>query len=167
MGFGVVVAGTIMLVLTLITVATLGSLLYMIMVNTAKEVLGQNKNLNSITFKITSIAYNTTSNELFINISNIGQESIIPYISTEIIIDYINMSGTHKVDVLRYNEWRFNRLIIGNFSYNIPDKLFVEVPPGATLEVKALPTSLIDTSQPVIVIVVLDNGVISEYVSNT
>jgi len=167
MGFGVVAAGAIMLALTLITVAILGSMLYTMMMNTAKEVLGQSRRLESVTFKITSIIYNTTLNELFINISNVGQESIIPYVNTEIIVDYIDETGLHRVDVLHYNEWCFNRLIIGNSSYNIPSKVFVEVPPGAILEVKTSPTSPIDISQPIIVIVVLDNGMKSEYVSNT
>ncbi|OYT55327.1 MAG: hypothetical protein B6U76_06350 [Desulfurococcales archaeon ex4484_217_2] len=166
MGFGAVAAGAIMLMLTLITVAILGSVLYAVMMNMAKEVLGEHSYLETVTFKITSIAYNSTLNELLINISNIGREPIIPYVNTEIIVDYIDESGSRKIDVLHYREWSFNRLIIGNSSYNISSGVFVEIPPGAILEIKTSPTSLIDTSQPIIVIVVLDNGVKSEYISN-
>ena len=166
MGFGAVAAGAVMLILTLITVAILGSVLYAVMMSMAKEVLGERSYLETVAFKITAITYNSTLNELLINISNVGQEPIIPYVNTEIIVDYIDVSGSRRIDILYCREWGFNRLIIGNSSYNIPSGVFVEVPPGAILEVKVSPTSPIDVSQPIIIIVVLDNGVKSEYISN-
>lgn len=165
MGFSVVAASAIILIITLITVAILGSILFTIMMNITKELVKRNVVQEEITFKITSLAYNSTGNVLHINITNTGQHSIIPYTKSELILDYIDVTNTHRVDVLKYKQWIPYRLFVGNSSYIIPSNTFVEIPPGAICEIIAYPNYVIDTAYPVITVFVLDSGAKSELIT--
>jgi len=158
MGFGAVAAGAIILTITLITVAALSTILFTIMTNTVENVLNSKDNY-SMEFTISSMIYDDINNVLYINITNTGQYSIIPYHKTELILDYVDTTGRHEVDVLEYGGWRPYKTYVGNYSYLLPKDKIVEIPPGAILEIIAHPSYTIDASYPIVIVFILDSGI--------
>ena len=166
MGFGTIVTSAIMIILSLIIVIFVatniiswidyigGTTSYV-----AKEV---NVKLNVI-LKITGVQYNSTLNIMIINVTNVGSESIILGPRTDIILDYIDVNGIHRVELLKPSSWEIYKAYIGNTTISVPSGVYIELTPGITVSIKASPSYSIRIGSVVKVVVASPIGVKTEY----
>ncbi len=167
MGFGSVAATAIMLTISLIgaTVISYFLIASMFQLKSIETVLTENVVKTShINIVITNARYIQLLNEIHVNITNIGSESVILGRGCDVILDYVNNLGSKTLEFFEYGEWKPVKAYVENITLTIPEGTSVEMLPGMTVEITVSPSSVMAQNSTYVIIFVLSNGLTSEYI---
>jgi len=167
MGFGAVITSSIMIILSLIIIAfvAINIIMWANYLNTMSshtvEEIGTKLNVN---LRITGSKYNDTLNTLSVNITNVGSEPVLLGPKTDIILDYIDVDGVRRIELLKPSSWSIDRVYVGNSTLTVPKGVYIELAPGMIVCLKITPTYQIQVGEVVKIVIALPVGVKAEYV---
>ncbi len=169
MGFGTVAANIILILTTifLIVLVTYNMLNWLnTIVNVADYTTKNIKEKINKVVKITSVKYNTSANELLVNITNVGSESILLGKGVDIIIDYIDTNGYRHIEFKDYGKWIPLKVFIDNYTISLTSPTYIEFLPGTVCEIKISLNKQLDPLKPIIIIVALRHGSRAEFMAS-
>jgi len=167
MGFGTVAASVIMILATMfvVMVVTYSSFTWFNYMAKVTEYVSDDVAIRvNAVLKIVSARYLSDKNIIVFNMTNEGTDSIIIGGKSDVVLDYIDTSGVRRLELLEYGEWYPVRLYIGNYTIDIFNASYVEIPPGTVCEITVSPTHTPDPNYPVILVFATPSGVKSRYV---
>ncbi len=168
MGFGTVIANSIMIIMTFIIIGIV-IFMFISMVTTinasVSEATKQLKHATNFNLLIPGIIYNDTTNTLYINITNEGSRSLVFGIGYEILIDYTDIQGRRNIELKTFGQWTLSAIYIGDKVTKVESRMSIEFIPGATVEVKLNPSKTIMPNSTIIVVLISPRGCTSEYMA--
>ncbi len=97
---------------------------------------------------------------LCINVTNYGGNSVVLAQGTIVLIDYIdNATSSRHIDTIPYDKIVVNKVYIGNYTINVGAHTAIELAPNVIAELCFTPSSAINTSYPVTVVLALSTGI--------
>jgi len=168
MGFGTVVANIIMIIMTIMVLSILVFVFtrfFTSLDTSVAEATEQLKQTIGFNLVITGAVYNSSSNDLYINITNKGPRSIVFGLGYEVLIDYINTLGERRIELQEFGEWIIYSVYIENQTTLINATTSIEFIPGATVEINLSPSTLIMPDSSVIIVLISPEGCTSEYIA--
>ncbi|MCD6301338.1 MAG: hypothetical protein J7L82_04630 [Staphylothermus sp.] len=166
MGFGTVAGSVIMILATMfvVMVVTYNSFAWFNYMTKVTEYVSDDTAVRvSIVLKIVSAKYLSEKNIIVFNLTNEGMDSIIIGDKSDIVLDYIDTSGVRRLELLEYGKWYPVKLYIGNYTINISNTSYVEIPPGTICEIVVSPSYILEQTHPVILVFATPSGVKSSY----
>jgi len=170
MGFGGVAATAIMLIISLVGAAVISYFLLAAIFqlkalesSLAKSVV-EKTHTNVV---IENAVYNSLTNEIYVNITNKGSESIILGKGCDIILDYFNGLGSRVIEYHSYGDWTLTKAYIGDTVVTVPSDVSIEMIPGMTVEIDITPNNTLAPNSTFIVVFVLPNGLTPEFIGST
>ncbi|RLG81491.1 MAG: hypothetical protein DRO13_01100 [Thermoprotei archaeon] len=167
MGFGAVAASVIMILATMfvVMVVTYNAFAWFDYMTKVAEYTAVDAAIRvNVVLKIVSARYSSMNNTIAFNMTNEGTDSIIIGDKSDVVLDYMDTGGVRRLELLEYSRWYPVRLYIGNYTIEVSNASYVEIPPGTTCEIVVSPTYTLDPSYPVILVFATPSGVKSRYV---
>jgi len=167
MGFGSVAATAIMLIVSLVGAAVVSYFLLVAIfqLKALESTLAENVVEKSHTnVVIENAIYNSLANEIYVNITNKGSESIILGKGCDIILDYFNGLGSRIIEYHSYGDWTLTKAYVGDTVVTVPSDVSIEMIPGMTVEISVTPNYTLAPNSTFILVFVLPNGLTSEFI---
>lgn len=159
------VAGTIMVIIAVVVIASLFySLMFLsnVVAHTTKDV----SVASELRIVNASITPTTTCYLLTFNVTNEGGSSVLIDRRTELLIIYVEaVNGTKKYLLQEYGrDWVVVNMFVGNKIIFVPQGQPIELLPGVVAEAKScLPTDL-SLNNSVVIVLSTKKGAVAEYV---